>query len=127
MKTVILKNTIFDGVPISMGMAHGWGNGYVLIPKEHALHGKDYDELNKFIDIHGGLTFSKSANVIDSKVWINKDKDLEEEYKDAWMIGFDTAHFGDNEDKWSKHAVQDEADNLMKQLMNYKSEESINK
>lgn len=28
---------------------HGWGNGYVFIPKEHILYGKSYE--TKFVDI----------------------------------------------------------------------------
>jgi len=32
----------------------GWGNGYVAVPKEHPLYGKDYNNID--IDIHGGLT-----------------------------------------------------------------------
>jgi hypothetical protein len=51
---------------------------YVALPEGNPLCGKDYLELNKFIDVHGGLTFS-------------------EYYEDlkAWLIGFDTGHSGD--------------------------------
>ena len=53
--------------------------GYVHIPKSHPLWGKSYDELYELgvnVDVHGGLTFSDQEG-------------------DAWVFGFDCAHFGD--------------------------------
>lgn len=35
----------------------GWGNGYVLIPEGHPLHGEHYDKID--VDVNGGLTFSE--------------------------------------------------------------------
>ena len=92
-------------------METGWGNGYVLLPKGHPCYGMDYDSIhNKYdIDVHYGLTFAGSASNFD---W----KEIRKEDKDKWMIGFDTAHYGDNLKKWPKEAVQKEADNLLKQM-----------
>lgn len=45
--------------------------GYVLLPKEHYLYGKEYCDID--IDCHGGLSYSEKEN----------------EY---WVIGFDCAH-----------------------------------
>lgn len=54
--------------------------GYIEIPTDHELYGKDYDEIEAHYDYelpaHGGLTFS---DFVDNKYW----------------IGFDCAHFGD--------------------------------
>ena len=36
---------------------HGWGNGYVALPKEHPLHGIDYNFLP--VTATGGITYSE--------------------------------------------------------------------
>ena len=38
LKTFVIKNDWLNG------MCHGWGNGYVAIPKEHPLYGKHYSD-----------------------------------------------------------------------------------
>lgn len=55
----------------------GWGNGYVMLPKSHIWYGKDYDDIP--INVHGGLTYGEKND------------------SDYWVIGFDTAHAGDND------------------------------
>lgn len=50
--------------------------GYVYLPPDHPQWGKDYDELNHTINVHGGLTYSGK----------------EEEF---WKVGFDCAHAKD--------------------------------
>lgn len=59
--------------------------GYVGIPKENSLYNKYYDELNKYIGCHGGLTYSSS------ELHCVNDKDM-------WWIGFDCAHIDDRPD-----------------------------
>lgn len=59
--------------------------GYVGIPKDNRLYKKYYDELNKYIGCHGGLTYSSS------ELHCVNDKD-------TWWIGFDCAHFRDRPD-----------------------------
>ena len=83
---------------ISLG---GWGNGYVLLPKEHPAFGIDYDCIH--IDVHGGLTFSEKSDQI---------TDITE----MWAVGFDTGHYGDNEENWTKEDVIVETLRLLKQL-----------
>lgn len=93
----------------------GWGNGYVLVQKGHPLHGLHYDEIHEQypeLDVHGGLTFSEFG----SKV---KDFDWDIPFTiddDDYVIGFDTAHYGDDINKWSKDAVMHEAKKLLKQV-----------
>lgn len=89
-------------------MDFGWGNGYVIIPKGHPLHGKHYDELNQIVDVHRGLTFSGSGASMSDLV-------DESEHKD-WVVGFDTAHYGDSLAEWPKDAVEAETERLKKQL-----------
>lgn len=52
------------------------GNGYVLVPDDHPWADKNYDNVEPYPDVHGGLTYSH----------------------ENWL-GFDTAHSGDF---WSK-------------------------
>lgn len=82
-------------------LSRGWGNGYVALPKGHPWYGMDYNEIP--VDIHGGLTFSQLASN-----WA-EDHDFDPE---SWVIGFDTAHYGDNITVWPKERVEEEAINL---------------
>jgi len=79
----------------------GWGNGYVGVPRGHALFEHDYnsEELYRVFDEdgvypHGGFTFADHYNPSTGKV--------EDDY---WYFGFDTAHLGDNNITWDKAAV----------------------
>lgn len=66
MKVVIKENTWLTRGVIDFG----WGNGYVLIPEDSPLHGKDYNDID--VDVHGGLTFSELVDAEMVKVWIKK-------------------------------------------------------
>lgn len=59
--------------------------GCVGIQKDNRLYNIYYDELNKYIGCHGGLTYSSS------ELHCVNDKD-------TWWIGFDCAHFRDRPD-----------------------------
>lgn len=109
MKTFIRENTWYDRGSIDFG----WGNGYVLIPQGHNLHGKHYNDIK--VNIHFGLTFS--ALVDDDMI---EDWNLDKEDKGMWCVGFDTMHFGDTLDKWPKEEVEKETERLKDQLLSYK-------
>jgi hypothetical protein len=105
MKAIARENTW-----ISRGfMDFGWGNGYVLIPKNNKLHGKDYNNID--VDIHGGLTFSE---LVDEEMV--KDWDFDSEDLGKWCVGFDTAHGGDTLSFWTKERVEEETERLKYQL-----------
>lgn len=90
---------IYLGLPVLMKRCNGmWWCGYVGVPKESRLYGRDYyissssenglSECEKAIndiDVHGGLTYA------------GKRKNDEE--ADIWYFGFDCAHSGD----WTGH------------------------
>lgn len=83
----------------------GWGNGYVALPKDHPWYGLDYNEIPA--DVHGGLTFGQLAS------------DWSEQFDfdpESWVIGFDTAHFGDNLNVWPKESVVEETLRLFEQV-----------
>jgi len=104
MRTFVKRNTWLQGITT------GWGNGYVVLPKGHKYHGKDYDDIN--VDVHGGLTFSDAANELND--W----PEIIAEDKGGWVIGFDTAHLDDDLNKWpDAESVMKETENLKKQLL----------
>lgn len=86
------------------GTDHGWGNGYVKIPKGHWLYGLSYDTVNEWVDVHYGLTYAAKE-------------------EGCWVFGFDTAHYKDTLSKWPKEAVENETIRLSQQLFNLKQPE----
>jgi len=53
--------------------------GYVGVPKYHPLYGKDYDYATKYVECHGGLTYS-GKKVLNFKP------------RNTWFFGMDFAH-----------------------------------
>ena len=99
-------------------MDFGWGNGYVVIPKGHPLHGKDYNTIHDLmpkLEVNGGLTFADSVSNLNT--W----EEIPKGYKGGWVVGFDTAHSYDTLEIWSKEKVMEEAENLKNQLLEYVS------
>jgi hypothetical protein len=83
-------------------------NGYVRLPSEHAGFGATYDQLNRSISVHGGLTYGVDP--------------------DGW-VGFDTGHagdywpgqerfFGTAERTWDMERLIAETESLAEQLEN---------
>lgn len=65
----------------------GFRCGYVRIPAGHPWHGVDYDNIEPYPEVHGGLTFAEP------------DTDCGKGGEDnAWWLGFDCAHAGDAPD-----------------------------
>lgn len=104
MKTFIRENTWL------MGMDRGFGNGYVLIPVGHSMHGKHYDDIP--VEVHGGLTFSELVDKEMVETW-----KLDKEDEGTWCVGFDTAHYKDNSTNWPEERVKEETEKLKDQLI----------
>lgn len=51
--------------------------GYVLVPAEHPMFGKHYDDVE--VDVHGGLTYAEAEDGL-------------------WCFGYDCAHWDDAKD-----------------------------
>lgn len=126
--------------------AHGWGNGYVAVPPEHPLWGKTYfDDDFPDLCVHGGVTFTEPCvygeETAASKIKIlsryvgrrclqlqqgeHLDGDIPDDW---WLIGFDTDHWGDNEENWPKERVIEETTNLqlkIEQMFNKKSTDKM--
>lgn len=75
---------------------HGWGNGYVALPKGHPWYGVDYDEIPALV--HGGLTYGQQVD-------------------EWWVIGYDTSHYRDTLDLWPMSRVLKETKKLMDQAI----------
>lgn len=97
----------------------GYGNGYVILPKFHPWFGLHYNDIP--VEIHGGLTFSDKITEELIETWAKskaREKELDKKLKanlGLWMIGFDTIHYGDNEENWPKEAVEEETKRLKRQ------------
>ena len=94
-------------------LEHGWGNGYVLLPKNHPWYDMYYEEIP--IHVHGGLTFGSIITKETVEVW---GESLTEQHIGMYMIGFDTAHYNDKLINWPKKRVMQETQYLEKQVRN---------
>lgn len=112
MRTYIKKNTIFD-LEEYFKTQCGWGNGYVILDKGHPWFGMPYEDIP--VSIHGGLTYGQHLTEKDIKEW---DTNLSESDVGKYMIGFDTWHYGDTSERWTKEEVQKEANRLLYQCVN---------
>lgn len=65
----------------------GYRCGYVRLPPGHPWHGKGYDDVDPYPEVHGGLTFAEADTAC------GKGGD-----DNAWWLGFDCAHVGDAPD-----------------------------
>lgn len=83
----------------------GWGNGYVRIIEGHPFYDKGYENIP--VNVHGGLTFSE--HIMDNEKW-----------SDGYWVGFDTAHYGDNQTNWTLNMVMEETKDLLRQVYHLK-------
>lgn len=90
-------------------LERGWGNGYVVVPKGHWL--EDVSQYNIDVKVHGGLTFGAKINKSFVEAF-----NFPKEFIGRKVFGFDTSHFGDNKENWSKDNVQKEAEALAEKL-----------
>ncbi len=109
MKTLVKENDWLTRRFIDLG----WGNGYVLIPEGHPLHGKHCRDID--VDVHGGLTFSELVDDGMIERW-----GMDAEDKGKRCVGFDTNRSYDSLSEWPKKAVMAETDRLAEQLLSYK-------
>ena len=110
---IIIKENTWLSRDIKFNLDFGWGNGYVVIPKGHKLHGLGYNEIHDLmplLECNGGLTFSDYGYNCANWDEINK-----LDY-DKWIIGFDTAHSWDTLENKPKEEVERLTIELINQL-----------
>ncbi len=111
-----MKNKILSFVLENDWNKQGWGNGYVIIFKDHPMWGVGYGEIPVYA--HGGLTFSNTYDIFFYlSLNINEGNFTNEELKEGWVIGFDTRHLMDTPEVWTKKAVLEETENLKNQMI----------
>ena len=74
---------------------HGWGNGYVLLPKFHPLYEVHYDDNNSIIneiEVYGGITYSGPYNFKADNTEFENNIQFKPNGSQYWVLGFDTAH-----------------------------------
>lgn len=98
-ETYLIENTWLPGD------AHGWGNGYVGVPKGHPWYGLSYNDIDA--SVHGGLTYSDEC--------LPGINDANSPEPGLWWVGFDTCHSGDDMDTCPKEYVEQQTENLRKQ------------
>ena len=76
----------------------GWGNGYVVLPKGHKYHGKNYDDIMSGCKFCEELTFAQ----------------YDEE--DNWIVGWDSNHLGQNKENYPFKVVLDQTRKLEEEL-----------
>ena len=63
------------------------------------------DDLNTIIDVHGGITFHQPVkSLTNDRWWFHFDRN---KYINHYLLGFDTTHYGDNLENWSKDKKYD--------------------
>lgn len=84
--------------------------GYVVIPKDHRMYGKLFDEIDSYVNVHGGVTYAG-------------------EQFGKYVVGFDCAHYEDfipsladagmhtGQHVWTEDEVLDECKHLADQLI----------
>lgn len=102
----LVENIMNEFIVSSYVIQHGWGNGYVGLPPWHPYYKMDYDNIP--VSCHGGLTYAG----------LDDDEKL-------WVIGFDTAHSGDDKYKWPKQMVLSECQHIVYQCMEVKEAQRI--
>ena len=104
-----LAERIEKGEDLGFRYEGGQYNGYVVVHKDHPYYGMDYDFVS--VSVHGGLTFGESCTKFDVP-------ELPDSYKtsDYWIFGFDTMHYGDTWERWTKEAVEKETARLVEQF-----------
>ena len=82
-KSKIIKKFKYCGFECLICVINGTHyTAYVGIPKNHPFYGKDYEYVDDFVDVHGGVTFSG-------------DEVLGYKKEGVWWFGIDFAHAGD--------------------------------
>jgi hypothetical protein len=88
-------------LPTPGTISRGWGNGYAIVPREHPFNGLTTSEIYD----------TGKINDIDSEITLS-DMRYAPNGKEYWVLGFDTAHYGDNIVKWPKERVEEAAKKL---------------
>lgn len=89
----LIKNTW-----LTKEIEHGWGNGYVALPKGHKYYGMDYDHIMDIVDdLPEELTYAKQEG-------------------DFWVVGWDSCHSHQNQYNYPLQVVMEQTRKLQAKL-----------
>ncbi|WP_106460142.1 hypothetical protein [Anaerococcus sp. Marseille-P3915] len=101
--TIVVKKIFEDGIYTIFtdeSKYSNWYCGYAVIPEDHPFYGEDYDEVEGYVDVHGGLTFSGELDGID-----------------GFLLGFDCNHYEDSPEVQDEEYTLNECKRLVDQLI----------
>ena len=102
---------------------HGTHNGYVAIPPTNKFYNMTIEQLEDSLLVHGGITFfepviyreksrcgfvtkpeliGRRNRILEKAEFITDDTEIGDDWK---ILGFDTFHYGDDEENWYKERV----------------------
>lgn len=93
----------------------GQYNGYVAISREYLTEEQDYQHWLDDMDgvMHGGCTLDRFSGECFKDSAIVPVTDIDTNWSEYMVFGFDTMHFGDTWDYWTKERVAMEVENLV--------------
>ena len=100
-KIYAFLNTKLNKGTARLGVGCGYANGYVAVPPTHPFHMVDYSETDKFVCVHGGLTFGLGIDYLKlDKDWVQYTEcigfdSLDDIPAGYWVVGFDTIRLDD--------------------------------
>lgn len=90
----------------------GWGNGYIIIPKNRLYNIPD-DENDINVYVHGGFTLSY---IIDKNIYESFNLKMTNAQIGDRLLGFDTCHYNDTIINWPKDRVEEETKRIAKEI-----------
>lgn len=96
---------------------NGWGNGYIVIPEEHPLYGREEISSSE-VSVHKGFTLAEKFHAPDWKEGgvINGSKKELDDSKNYWILGFDTNSLFEKPDIHTKEYVTRQTMDAVNQL-----------
>lgn len=92
----------------------GWGNGYVLVPRQCILYKESYEEIKDMISIPYNLSYSGMlAEDVKVKILKGSGKSREYLHEPYWCFGFDTYKC-----KATEQEVKEVTLNMREQIIN---------
>lgn len=97
--------------------------GYVGVNSDHPWFEKDYDSVDPYPSVHGGLTFADKCDT-NPEAETHGICHLVENGEDdnIWWLGFDCSHLGDLNPKYEYHSIRSHVGETYKNIDYVKAE-----
>lgn len=119
-----------DGYKCEIKRNHVWTYcGYVILPKDHPFFKKKYQEIEKLIDVHGGLTYGEGrgkfgfdCHHILMKDISPLDETMKVKHPELFPSVDDMCFFGTTSHYWTYEDTKREVERMSKQFKQYEQE-----